>query len=675
MPNQQQPTSGAHYTDLLNQYRDCIIRFCERRFTLFFDHVTPVLHGFAARAEIEVDRKRFFEAHEQFTLSRELFWTQLREELIFSFDHPQCCTASAFDQTGRIADLSTDAQEILAGENSIINTNAQCFPELYALSQRLGIICNKRKLKDYEILGGPHHLVRSFSKALQSVSLESKPKIILYALFHRVVMQFTPLLYQELNDLLCQAGVLPKVRPITMRSNQRKAARTNQTLKTDRGSIDTVPSLTEGELFNVVLELVSNRRSIAPYSTIEYVKSEITAPEEPSAAPKQTDIDVTIDHIGDWFEQMLHMPALPNIVKALLSNLHTSYLKLALQDASLFTEPDHSARLLLEDLIDAGSLWVDESNPRRGIFPALQHTVEIFLYESRNGRVDYERLRTALAQHVVRQKTNCENRERRSRDTLSSRARFQRAKQYAASEIQALTKHYPLPEPVRAFLDGTWLDLLTYTLLRKHDGPNSVAWQETIQTARQLVELFDPRVDNDELQNRLHDLPQLRKLIVKGIRRLGSHNQAVLATVNAILSNPRALRDHVRKQSINTGNQTMPRSAAEVRNLQQHADVADDGSQSSTVQQDHDDQVRSLSPSDLSLQAMIEQLRQTKSGTWFELTAHSHHKRPRRIKLSWISPLTSSCMFVDQSGLQADIYHLEDLAAALLSGTARVINH
>ncbi len=69
---------------------------------------------------------------------------------------------------------------------------------------------------------------------------------------------------------------------------------------------------------------------------------------------------------------------------------------------------------------------------------------------------------------------------------------------------------------------------------------------------------------------------------------------------------------------------------------------------------------------------MIERLRQLRVGTWFEF-APQQGNTVRRIKLSWMSPLTSTCMFVDRSGTQAEVKTLRELADEVQSGRAKVI--
>jgi hypothetical protein len=71
---------------------------------------------------------------------------------------------------------------------------------------------------------------------------------------------------------------------------------------------------------------------------------------------------------------------------------------------------------------------------------------------------------------------------------------------------------------------------------------------------------------------------------------------------------------------------------------------------------------------------MIEKLRQMRVGTWLELSPQQGGT-PRRVKLSWVSPLTSTCMFVDRVGTQAETKSLTELADDMLSGRAKVIPH
>jgi len=68
---------------------------------------------------------------------------------------------------------------------------------------------------------------------------------------------------------------------------------------------------------------------------------------------------------------------------------------------------------------------------------------------------------------------------------------------------------------------------------------------------------------------------------------------------------------------------------------------------------------------------MLDRLQNLKFGTWFEFTDKGN--TARRLKLSWLSPLTSTCMFVDRSGVQAEVKSLADVAKLLAAGKTKII--
>mgnify|MGYP000179603414 CR=1 FL=1 len=45
----------------------------------------------------------------------------------------------------------------------------------------------------------------------------------------------------------------------------------------------------------------------------------------------------------------------------------------------------------------------------------------------------------------------------------------------------------------------------------------------------------------------------------------------------------------------------------------------------------------------------------------------------KRVRLSWLSPLTATCMFVDRAGIQTAIKPLRELAQELLDGRSKIL--
>lgn len=68
----------------------------------------------------------------------------------------------------------------------------------------------------------------------------------------------------------------------------------------------------------------------------------------------------------------------------------------------------------------------------------------------------------------------------------------------------------------------------------------------------------------------------------------------------------------------------------------------------------------------------MDKLRKIQFGTWFEVTNPSG-KEVQKVKLSWLSPLTSSCMFVDRAGVQTAIKPLRILAQEIIAGRSKIL--
>jgi hypothetical protein len=667
-----------------------------------FEQAGTALLDFAERAESNAIQGRFFEAIAHLQHHRDEVLSRMLSEVGAGFELGSLAPPSVEppENSAELALISPDAmEESVASENIIIKTNADCFPELYALSQRFAVINGGQRLRDYEIPGGPHHLVHAFRHSLGAVDVEIKIKIILFALFDREVMRQAHALYRHLNSLLKAEGILPQIRPVTLRRAAARA-RLPETEAARPSGDQGEPQSLGNELFDNILDLMSTRhgrrehgraKKPIPPEQVMAAFDKMPAP-APAAAPRpparpgpeqdeqfvkavKEDLDQQreavrnafggdqlapvdadlIDLIGMLFEYMLNDPVLPNSAKALISHLHTPYLKLALIDRRLLVNNDHPARRLLDQMVEAGSLWVEESNPNRGIFPHIQRVVDRVLQEFKDDVGLFDELLSYFESGVEEQRRRTDTMERRTKEAARGRERLHLAKQRAAKEVRALVQRHALPEPALAFLHRNWLDVLAFVLLRHADGEDSAAWQDAVTTATELVDLFEPALDEAAVEARLARVSDLQRRISDGVRAMGSYNYSVLEGINGVLAEPATWRERLAADA-------PPGSAA----------PAAGGCELDAAATAGIDDARDDSELNDEEQAMVARLRKTRFGTWFEFTS-TPDAPPRRIKLSWMSLLTSTCMFVDRSGMQAEIKTLRELAREMLNGRARVI--
>ena len=73
------------------------------------------------------------------------------------------------------------------------------------------------------------------------------------------------------------------------------------------------------------------------------------------------------------------------------------------------------------------------------------------------------------------------------------------------------------------------------------------------------------------------------------------------------------------------------------------------------------------------VRAAAEQLKSIAFGTWFHIQ-QSTDEHPIRVKLSWYSRMSGNYMFVDSMGVKSTVWPVNELAAMMVDGRARVIS-
>lgn len=723
-PRLERKAIRLRYSGILEKCQDIAVIFSSSQLTELFEHAGAAFLEFAERSEDNSIQGDFFEAMGLIQRRRADMERVFRQQInqgFKSFGHLDIAAdhLDASDLTDEESELSLvgedEMEQQVAAEHIIIRANERFFPELFALSQRLAVVNGGRKLKNHQIPAGPHHLVQAFRHSMAGLEIETKIKVILYALFDKFVIRQAKGLYDELNNNLKDGGILPNLKAFQARGKhpksedrQRRAGKDSQAAAgTGRWMEAKEPTSLGDELFSSVIQLMSKRPGAAYRKTptdpvvaaaashdlvvaVGNIQSGITpdvahASVAEAAAIPNLEIDTSflekvknvlsrerenilsqvdrnqlpamdadiIDLIGMLFEYMLNDPVLPNLAKALLSHLHTPYLKVALIDRRLLVDTQHPARRLLDRMVEAGSLWVDEKNSQQGIFPALQGIVDRVLKEFSDDVSLFEELLAKFEQSMKEQQRKTDTLEQRTQETALGREKLRLARRRANHRIRMLLQRSPLPVPVTDFLSKTWLDRLIFILLRDREEDRGDAWQQAVTIAEDLVALFEPKAEARSQGTSTEEIADLRAHLTAGIKSMGSYPHSTSNALFKLLDNP----------------ETWQKSLAEAAAAQPQEPSSEEVSEELPAQERSlADQAAVSAPE----KQVIERLSKIKFGTWFEFNSATGGP-PRRIKLSWLSHLTATCLFVDRSGMQAEIKTLHELAREILSGQAKVI--
>ena len=356
-----------------------------------------------------------------------------------------------------------------------------------------------------------------------------------------------------------------------------------------------------------------------------------------------------IELVGMLFEYMLKEENLPNVVKALLSRLHTPLLKVAVVDRTFFTHAQHSARLLLNNMTSAGIRWVEDDNIERGIFPKMKEIVDKILQEFKEDVSIFDVLLEEFDKAVKDLTHRASLVETRTTEAADGQEKLQAARQRAQQEVRTRCQGKPLPASSQEFLQRIWADKLTFILLRSQQGDESDDWLAATALADRIIESSLPPTSQAQKSDRQQSLADFQQELRDATQTMQQANKENLLG---------ALFD-AQKQALET---VVPTS--EVRAPTQPAVTEDEPVQEQAAPQ----------PSQSAEQkAMLEKLKSIPFGTWFEFA--EPNKPKRQAKLSWRSTVTQKYMFVDQMGVKATIISMHELADCMLNNSVRIVSN
>jgi hypothetical protein len=366
-----------------------------------------------------------------------------------------------------------------------------------------------------------------------------------------------------------------------------------------------------------------------------------------------------IELVGMLFEQVLNEEDLPNIAKALISHLHTPYLKVAVLDRSFLTDPEHAARRLLNLMVDAGCLWIEESDLGRGVYYSLQEDVNRILAEFRDDMRVFEDVLKELTRQMAELEQKAKVLETRSKEAARGKERLESARLHAGRLVKERIGDRRFAPLVDRFLRRAWLDRMILMMLRTPNVEDSMEWEETLAVIDDIVRIHESRGDPVARAEALERLPGLRCRIEEGLASMGSFHQPDL----------QALFDLLKSYA---GTDAKPEGVA-VESPRRHPPSPGHSEQPTggTVAEKTKLVPVDAEPLNTEEQTIVESLEKLKFGTWFELEGNDGNLR--RLKLAWYSPVSRQYMFVGKSGAKALVIPIDHLARKLAKGEAKML--
>ena len=674
-----------------------------------FEHVDDALFDLAEKAENNAAQMHYFDGMREVRKRRpavERSFLGAISRHIGELAHPQQSSGSStsFGAVELTLVADNELEESLAITSMIGKNESRLSRDLFAVNQRLSVICGGRKVEDASNPVAPAILAQAFRQALHELSADMRVKLIIYKLFDRYVLSSLEDLYQEINTELVRAGVLPQLRHEVLRGDAKAAGAAGQA--TDEAAGD-IPS----DLLQTLHALFSARRGPAVggnvgmhalssgplpsanelLGALSVLQSQIASagpllyaqPDDAAALTREvlqlkgqlltqigalrgekpshvaTIDEDTIDLVGMLFEFILEDRNLPAAMQVMLARLQIPYLKAAILDRKLFAHRQHSARRLLDCLAEQAKSWSEESDRDHRLYDKVKSIVDQLLHDFDDDMGVFERLLVDLQQFQDVNKRRSELAEQRVAESTRGREKLEQARRRAAREILDRIGEHKLPPLVHGVLARAWANHLVLTLLRQ--GETSPEFKSALRFVDDFIASTKPATSPESRQMLRQMLPGIERALRQGLANVAFQEQDIERLLGQ-------LHTYYRQQLGET------LDAAEVVAVDEDAamlaipdsiqPVIDQG----TAPQDSVEEDLAEAPLDSPEWHQVQALQ---PGTWLEFCLPDEPMT--RAKLSWISPMSGRYLFVNRRGLKVADYSPQELTALLTDGQARML--
>jgi len=690
-----------------------------------FENVDDALFDLAEKAESNAAQTQYFDGMREVRKKRALVERSFLGQTSRDFaDFSAGRARSEPDNPERNAFMTpelslvgeSELEESLAITSMVGKNETRMARALFAVNQRLSVICGGTRTDDANNPIGPSALSQAFRQAVRELGVDVRVKLIIYKLFDRYVLSGLDELYDEVNNELAKAGVLPQLR------HELPGRRTEST--TPRVSAEGTPLPPEyqpddgtsgdytADIMHTLQSLFSARRGVVGHGGQagggmaggHYAAGPVGPPPTPAEllgaltllqsqiagtthgvplSPAESNAEVghlkeqlllqlgqlrgqpathvasmdedTIDLVGMLFEFILEDRNLPAEMQVLLARLQIPYLKVALIDRRMFAHRNHPARRLLDALADAGKGWSVDADRDHRLYDKVKSIVDRLLQDFDDDMHIFDRLSGELQEFLDVGRKRAELAEQRVAESTRGREKLEQARRRAAREIVDRIGQRHLPALAHGVLTRAWANYLVLTLLRQ--GDESPEFREALRFVDDFIATVQPMSDPTARQLLRNRLPFIERNLRRGLAAVAFQE----ADTEQLMTQ---LQEFYRQQ---LGEARAP--AADIPAAPLPIPDSIQAIVEPELLEPEDDDLGI--DDDAIADNFLAQAAELRVGQWVAFV--DEEENSERAKLSWISPISGRYLFVNRRGLKVADHSQVSLAAALANGRATVL--
>lgn len=704
------PLSNAAVISHLKACQHIAAEYSTDAFAAFMDALDHYFEDLIDRARSNADATEYTDVRRVFREARselERYYCGYLSEGFVKFKKRQLNTRVNTGGTEAVDDeslslVANDELEESIAITSLAQRAESYFAEpLWALNQRYAVLNGGESVSEASNPSSPIQMCESLRKALRVLTLKPEFKICAYKVFDTRLIEMTRAIVEGTNQYLQRQGILPNLRyslpkgavPASLLADEGMTdaeplpqqdipsppeagfakdpslspeeyqiellgaiRQLQDQLQLTQKAREAVIHVEQPNLVNALhhmqhqaasIKVVEGSGDVVP-ADVKGVLQQITSVLEEEGKDTQVSQNglQTIDLVGMVFEYMLDDENLPDRVKALLSYLHTPFLKIAFIDPDFFEKSDHPARLLLNILAEAGSRWVGNDGTQQfDIYTKIKDIVNKVLKDFDNDVKVITTLLLDFKSHTKNILRRQELLEKRATEKAQGEEKLREVKMRVNDEIRGRTHKTELPSAVLLFLLQPWTDYLSFALLRYGDGSDK--WSKAVGVVDDLLWAIHPKSSEHEKKKQLVLMESIVTRINAGFETIGFDREKGKKLVDAISSLIKlAYQSKKAEPAPGEMREKLEKIAAEKAGSHPQEDAE-------MTQEE---------------QQMVEKLKVMEFGTWIELEGG------KRLKIAWYNARTSHYMLVDQTGKRVDMMSGKQMAKQMIAKKLKIIS-
>lgn len=482
-------------------------------------------------------------------------------------------TGKSFADIGEIS-LSLmgddDLQEDLKFKELAGRVRRICDEELAALDQRVGVILGDAGMASEDNPFGAESICDAYKKACKAIEGDAKLREILLKLFDDHVVDEARSIYKEVNTLLVDNGILPKIKygvkkkdggPADDKEEEEEAEEEKkekgeakeedseenlmsmlQTLVKSGGLGGGGPPLPPGAVVLQGAELLGSLNNIQQQLQGLSLGGGGPLPEGVSAKAASGEANVlkelkqttfgaqmqgmdaaTLDIVSLLFDQLFEDPKIPVALKGIIGRLQIPMLKVAIADKALFSKKSHPARQLLDTFGVVAVRLADDFNAESPTFIQLEAIIQHLISNFQEDVGVFDRAREQLKELIADHDKKVEEASEAEAKRIVQQEILAAAKSAAEEEIKPRVQAHKLPGAVLEFIIQEWLRYMLVVFAK--GGREGLEWKGALETMDQLIWSLEPVKTLEDRKKLAALVPVLVRKLMVGMNAVGVEPQ------------------------------------------------------------------------------------------------------------------------------------------------------